>query len=365
MVDQGPTLSLTIPVIFSSISKIFMKTMWQGSMERTEMQILRALKESPKSFWELIALQDSTLSAIVATIKRLIGGGRIHFDASTKTFQLLRHGNYHPRMDLRCKSCNGKGLIVEGIFRKTLQQFTSVLAGRPAPDPNYNQGLIAFSDLALKASFMYERGDLEERAILLIGDDDLFSLYLGMLGMGQRILVLDIDKQILRFIEEKAGELGLNIETMEFDLSRSLPHHLRHAFDVFISEPPEGIKGMLTFLKRGIRSLAEGEGAGYIGITMVESSLPKWYEVQAILTRNRLVITDVLRNFSLYPEGESEWEDLYENYPMMGEIPIDVGPPNIDWYSSCLIRFEAVAKTSISRNHFYRDKDTWVTVKGV
>jgi hypothetical protein len=225
--------------------------------------------------------------------------------------------------------------------------------------------LIAFSDLALKASFMYERGDLEERTILLIGDDDLFSLYLGMLGMGQRILVLDIDKQILRFIEEKAGELGLNIETMEFDLNRSLPHHLRHAFDVFISEPPEGIKGMLTFLKRGIRSLAEEEGAGYIGITMVESSLPKWYEVQAILTRNRLVITDVLRNFSLYPEGESEWEDLYENYPMMGEIPIAVGPPNIDWYNSCLIRFEAVAKTSISRNHFYRDKDTWVTVKGV
>jgi predicted methyltransferase len=352
-------------MIFSSISKILMIPMWQVPMERIEIQILRALKESPKSFWELIVLQDSTLAAIVATIKRLIGEGRIHFDASTKTFQLLRHVKYHPRMDLKCKSCNGNGLIVEGIFRKTLQQFTSVLAGRPTPNPNYNQGLISFSDLALKASFMYERGDLEDRAILLIGDDDLFSLYLGMLGMGQRILVMDIDKQVLRFIEEKSGELGLNIQTMEFDLNRSLPHHLRHVFDVFISEPPEGIKGMLTFLRGGIRSLAQGESAGYIGITMVESSLPKWYEVQAVLTRNRLVITDVLRNFSLYPEGEGEWENLYENYPIMREIPIDVGPPNIDWYSSCLIRFEAVAKTSISRSHFYGDKDTWVTAKGL
>ena len=334
-------------------------------MERTEIQILRALKESPKSFWELVTLQDSTLSVIVATVKSLMDGGRIHFDRSTKTFQLLRNEKYHPRVDLRCKSCNGKGVIADGIFRKTLQQFTRVLAGRPGPDPNYNQGLISFPDLALKASFMYERGDLEDRTILLIGDDDLFSLYLGMLGMGQRILVLDIDKQVLRFIEEKAGELGLNIETMEFDLNQSLPHHLRHAFDVFISEPPEGIKGMLTFLKRGIRSLAEGECVGYIGITRVESSLPKWYEVQAILTRNRLVITDVLRNFSLYPEGEGEWEDLYKDYPITGKIPIDVGPPNIDWYSSCLIRFEAVAKMSISRNHFYGDKDTWVTLKGL
>jgi predicted methyltransferase len=334
-------------------------------MERTEIQILRALKESPKSFWELVTLQDSTLSVIVATIKSLMDGGRIHFDSSTKTFQLLRNEKYHPRMDLRCKSCNGKGVIVDGIFHKTLQQFTSVLARRPTPDPNYNQGLISFPDLALKASFMHERGDLEDRAILFIGDDDLFSLYLGMLGMGQRILVLDIDKQVLRFVEEKAGELGLNVETMEFDLNRSLPHHLRHAFDVFISEPPEGIKGMLTFLKRGIKSLAEGKGAGYIGITRVESSLPKWYEVQTILTRNRLVITDVLRNFSLYPEGEGEWEDLYKDYPITGEIPIDVGPPNIDWYSSCLIRFEAVAKTSISRSHFYGDRDTWVTLKGL
>jgi len=97
---------------------------------------------------------------------------------------------------------------------------------------------------------------------------------------------------------------------------------------------------------------------------LVESSLPKWYEVQTILTRNRLVITDVLRNFSLYPEGEGEWEALYKNYPIMEEIPIDVGPPNIDWYSSCTIRFEKVVKTSIARSHFYRDQDTWVTIKG-
>jgi predicted methyltransferase len=334
-------------------------------MERTEIQILRALKESPKSFWELVALQDSTLSVIATTIRSLMEGRRIHFDRSTKTFQLLRNETYHPRVDLRCKACNGKGVIVEGIFRKTLRQFISLLAGRPTPDPHYNQGLISFPDLALKASFMYERGDLEDRAILLIGDDDLFSLYLGMLGMVHRILVLDIDKQILRFIEEKARELDLNIETMEFDLNRSLPRQLHNAFDVFISEPPEGIQGMLTFLKRGIRALAEGMGAGYIGITMVESSLPKWYKVQAILTRNRFVITDVLRNFSLYPEGEGEWEDFYKDYPIMGKMPIDVGPPNIDWYRSCLIRFEAVPQTSISRNHFYGDKDTLVTLKGL
>jgi predicted methyltransferase len=334
-------------------------------MERTEIQILRALRESPKSFWELATLQDSTLSALVATIKRLMAAGRIHFQGSTKRFQLSENGGYHPRMDMRCKSCNGKGLVLKGIFRETLEQFTSLLGDRPAPDPNYNQGLISFSDLALRASFMYERGDLEDRSILVIGDDDLFSLSLAIVGMAQRVLVLDIDTRILRFIEEKAAQLCLDIETMEFDLSRSLPHRLHGAFDVFISEPPEGIRGMITFLKRGIESLREGESAGYIGITMVESSLPKWYEVQATLARNRLVVTDVLRNFSLYPEAEGEWENLYTQYPIMGEIPIDVGPPNIDWYSSCTIRFQKVGKASIGRTHFYGDKDTWVTAKGL
>jgi hypothetical protein len=347
------------------MSEKFMVPIGQGPMKRTEMQILRALRESPKTFWELAALQDSTLSALVTTIKRLMAGGTIHFHSSTKRFELLRNGNYHPRMDPRCKTCNGKGLIAGGIFRKVLRQFPSLVAGRPMPDPNYNQGLISFSDLALKASFMYERGDLEDRSILLIGDDDLFSLYLGLLGIARRIHVVDIDERILRFIEEKAGELDLNIETMKFDLSRSLPHDLHHAFDVFVSEPPEGIKGMTTFLKRGMKSLNEGEGAGYIGMTMVESSLTKWYEVQTIISRNRLVITDVLRNFCLYPEGEGEWEELYKHYPIMAEILMDVGPPNIDWYSSCTIRFEKVAGASIPRNHFYGDKDTWVTVKGL
>lgn len=334
-------------------------------MERIEIQILRALKENPKSFWELAALQDSTLSVLVETIRRLMAGGKIHFQGSTKKFRLVEDGNYRARIDLRCKSCNGKGLIVEGIFRKTLRRFTSLVTERPMPDPNYNQGLITFPDLALKASFMYERGDLEDCSILLIGDDDLFGLYLGILGMSRRILVLDIDKRILRFTEEKAGELSINIETMELDLSQPLPHPLHNAFDVFVSEPPEGIKGMITFIKRGIRSLAEGESAGYIGITMLESSLAKWYEVQATLTRNRLVITDVLRNFGLYPEGKDEWEDLYKNYPVMGEIPMDVGHPDVDWYSSCTIRFQRAAKTSISRDCFYGDKDTWVTVKGL
>jgi predicted methyltransferase len=345
--------------------KILVGSQGHGSMERIEIQILRALKESQKSFWELAALQDSTLPALVATIKRLMAESIIHFHEPTKRFQLLKTGNYHPRMDLRCGTCRGKGLIVEGIFRKTLQRFTPVLDGRPAPDPSYNQGLISHQDLALKASFMYERGDLEDRSILLIGDDDLFSLYLGLLGMARGILVLDIDRRILRFVREKAGRFGLDIETMEFDLSRSLPHHLHYAFDVFVSEPPEGIKGLTTFLKRGIKSLKKGEGTGYIGMTTVESSLPKWYEVQSIINRNRLVITDVLRNFCLYPEGEGEWENLYNQYPIMGEIPLEVGPPNTDWYSSCTIRFERTAKTSILRDQFYGDKDTWVTVKGL
>ncbi len=334
-------------------------------MKRTEIQILRALKGSPKSFWELIPLQDSPLSVFVGGLKMLMAGGRIHFDEPTKTFRLSGNGTYHPLMELRCNACSGKGLVVGEIFRETLERFVPLIAERPTPNPHYNQGLIALPDLALKASFMFERGDLEDRAILLIGDDDLFSVYLGMLEMCQRIVVLDIDKQVLRFIDEKAKGFDLHIETTEFDINRLLPRHLRHAFDVFISEPPEGIRGMLTFLKRGISSLANGGCVGYIGMTVVESSLHKWYEVQALLTRNRLVITDVLRNFSLYPEGEGEWENLYENYPIMEEISLDVGPPTVDWYSSCLIRFERVGKTAISRHRFYGDAETLVTIKGL
>jgi predicted methyltransferase len=334
-------------------------------MERTEIQIVRTLKGGHKSFWELIPLQDSTLSALINALKRLIAGGKIHFNGTTKTFRLLENGKYHPRVGLRCTSCTGKGFTAGEIFRKTLERFTILVEGRPKPDPHYNQGLIALPDLALKASFMYERGDLEDRAILLIGDDDLFSVYLGILGMCKRIVVLDIDNRILRFIDEKTKDLGLNVETVEFDINRLLPHHLHHIFDVFVSEPPEGIKGMLTFLKKGIRSLANGESAGYVGISMVESSLPKWYEVQAILTRNRLVITDVLRNFSLYPEGDREWDDLYESYPILEEISLDVGPPTFDWYSSCLIRFERVAKTIFPQDGFYGDTETLVTIKGL
>jgi len=330
-------------------------------MERTAYQIVRALQKRPLSFWELIRLQDSTLAEFTHTIAHLLSGELIEFDSKSQRFFLRRSAEIRSRDNDSCPTCQGKGITLDGLFRQTLTRYLEITKDRPPPVFEYNQGIIDPNDLALKSAFMDQRGDLEGRSILLIGDDDLFSIYLALLGLGSTVTVLEIDDRLIRYIEEKVGVHNLTITTRRYDVNAPLPHELCATCDAFVTEPPEGLKGMLLFLERAAEAL-KTQGAGYFGVTTLESSLGKWLVIQRFLMEKGLVITDLLRNFSLYPEAGDPIED-YEEFPISQEFPVSPGSPDVDYFRSSLIRVEKTEPEARRENKgFYTDEDTWVTV---
>lgn len=330
-------------------------------MERTKYQILRALEKRPMSFWELIRCQDSTLSEMTRTIGLMLAENQIIFDQKSRKFSLEKPSGILPQDNGFCPTCQGKGIILDDRFEEALERFLKVTTDRPPPIFEYNQGIIHPRDLALKSAFMYHRGDLESRSILLIGDDDLFSIFLALLGFVRTLTVLEIDDRLIRYINEKAESNGLAITARRYDVKAPLPHDLWAACDAFVTEPPEGLKGMLLFLGRAIDALGI-RGGGYFGLTTLESSLPKWLAIQKFLIEKEMVITDLLRNFSLYPEVGDPVED-YEKFPISKEFPVAPGPPDVDYFRSSLIRIERTDLGTIEENKgFYTDEDTSVTV---
>ncbi|MEM1538901.1 MAG: bis-aminopropyl spermidine synthase family protein [Candidatus Bathyarchaeia archaeon] len=316
-------------------------------MERLEAKILRELAFSRKNFWELLEKTNSPLKDFVATLKRLHEEGLIAADE--KGFYITEIGKtkINPRsMDFEgkiCQSCLGKRILPEAKFKEVLEKFRRIAKKRPSPSLNFFQGYMLEQDVVARVALMHNYGDLDGKAIVLVGDDDLLSVALALTSLPSRITVLDVDKRLGDFLGTVNKYYGFNIEFFKYNVAEPLPKELRGKFDVFSSEPLETVSGLKAFIMRGVSCLKEN-GVGYFGLTRYEASLKKWLAVQKLLANMNCVITDIIQGFSVYPMdyGRINYEEFAYN------LGFNVGRnPGINWYKSALLRFEVLGMAKL------------------
>ena len=111
-------------------------------------------------------------------------------------------------------------------------------------------------------------------------------------------------------------------------------------YDTFVTDPVETIPGITLFLSRAASTL-KSKGAGYFGLTHIEASLPKWAKIERILLDMNFVLTDMIRDFNVYPMADNLEisEDYYQLKDMVEQF---TGYKKIDadFYRSTLIRIE-------------------------
>jgi predicted methyltransferase len=334
-----------------------------SEVNRIKKQILRHLVKNPATFWELINYQDSHIVNFLQAVKELIQEGTLRYEKPY--FYLNKDLNITPYHNPGCLICSP--FSKDPYWKNILDEFLKITKDRPLPTSDFDQGFIRPEDTLKRTAFIYERGDLENTEIFILGDDDLISLSMALTKLPKRIVVVEIDERINKFIREKAEEIGFkNIEVYNYNVIDSLPEELHKKFDVFVTDPVETQKGLKLFISRCISSL-KGEGsAGYMGFTHREASLKKWHDFQKFLIESGFVITDILRDFTIYPEEENQWEDFYRTYRIMKEF--DLNLPTVDWYKSCLVRFEVVEGPKIldievpkNLEELYFDEESWAT----
>ncbi|HBT20801.1 MAG TPA: putative methyltransferase [Peptococcaceae bacterium] len=313
---------------------------------RDAVRVLSAI-QAASDFWEVIRLSHVPMRFLCDLCIQLIDGGLV--DASDGKLKLTDKGKdlvsaleIAPIKEGICEACEGRGIDISKFYGSLGEKFSEICKDRPEAIQDYDQGYVTEATSLACVSFAWQRGDIEGKEIIILGDDDLKSIAAALTGAPKRVLALDIDERLINFINEVAEREGLkNLKAVRHDLREPLRDEWLKSFDTFMCDPPESIVGLKAFVGRGLVCLKGPGSAGYFGLTHVEASMSKWAKVQRFLLDKGAVITDLRDDFSSYVN----WNYMKE-MRSWSWLPTKVLPNHL-WYSSALYRLELLREVEV------------------
>jgi len=189
-----------------------------------------------------------------------------------------------------CPTCAGRRIVVDPTrWADVLARLEEVHHANPIVNTTLDQSHGTPETALRRALAMYHEGALEGREVLILGDDDLVSVAIGLLGClkdnprqpeaegtrgpgkkgpahkrteirPQRLVVLDVDERFLEHIAAAGQRHGFPVETVPHDLRAPLPEMLRAAFDTVETDPSYTLPGLRLFLSRAMEALRPGSG---------------------------------------------------------------------------------------------------------
>lgn len=333
-----------------------------------ELQLLRLINSGVTSPYHLIPFQDGTLPQFYEAMLGIQKHGWAN-SADDAQLSLTESGKAVVQKwtsdvsDLTCQTCIGRGYALTPKQKTLLDKYSSILKDRPKSAIEYDQTPITEVDMLVRVGFMDQRGDIANKSILCMGDADLISIAIGLLGIAKEVVVIDVDARVIDFVNKVGKEHNLNIRAQRFDVRNGFPAELKDKFDVFVTDPVETLEGIKLFLSHGTVSL-KGEGSVcYFGLTTLEAGTKKWHHIQRMLLDMNYSITDIRRNFNEY--DNTDFNDCWPIGVKLGENKDD-----FRWYWTAFLRCEAIDKPvplvdvdtprEISME-IYRDDEAWAT----
>ncbi len=191
-----------------------------------------------------------------------------------------------------------------------LKNFEDYIKNRPIPKFDLDQAHANFETLIKRTLYLLKQGDLEGRKLIFLGDDDVVSLLVGLTGLAEEIMVLDIDQRILDFLMEAKKEFSLkNFNTICHDLRDPCPPAITNKYDVVIMDPPYTDPALRLFLKRAKEVLTTSIKINNEEIVLTGKKLllcfgnkpPKEsLEIQASILDHGFEIKEIIPNFNRY-----------------------------------------------------------------
>jgi len=306
---------------------------------RSILNVLEALTKT-NNIWELVAISHEPFICVIEILKEL---EKRKLVSITNVISLTNRGReilstyMYCKKDYRCDKCSGRGILFNLLPEDVIKEYMKIVMNRPRPIQEFDQGFVTEDTALSRIAIMDQYGDVRGRDIFIIGDDDLISVALGLTNWPKKIVVLEIDERLVSYISKISNEYGLNIEILKRDASEPLPNYLVSKFDTFFTDPPEPLEAIKLFVGRGIMALRKEKSAGYISLTLIDSSIDKWREIQKMfLTQFNVVITDIIRDFNRY----QNW-DYITDMKIWKLLPVKQKPESI-WYTSSLFRIEVL-----------------------
>ncbi len=174
------------------------------------------------------------------------------------------------------------------------------------PKREFDQFFATEETSVSKALIIKNKGLVTGKHLLLLGDDDLVSIVLALIGEPYaEITVFDIDTDILNAIEKISADLNLkNIRTRQIDFRKDLKSSDMNKFDVIVTDPPYTRNGISLFLNTATKLL---KSSGYVYLYYGNSykSPEKTLKIQEVISKYNFVIEDKIDKFARYYGAES------------------------------------------------------------
>lgn len=99
--------------------------------------------------------------------------------------------------------------------------------------------------------------DLAGAHLLCMGDHDLSSLAISALVPELAVTVVDVDEELLEFIEGRAVQRGYSVRCWYADFRFGIPGNVTASAHVVLTDPPYTPEGVQLFLGRGLQGLRD------------------------------------------------------------------------------------------------------------
>jgi N4-bis(aminopropyl)spermidine synthase len=214
----------------------------------------------------------------------------------------------------KCPMCKSRSVYISPRYDEIFDILNPIFSHRPSVDTTFDQSKNTVETAIQRAGYFYDKGALEGKRILFIGDDDFTSVSVGLLSktffpneditlIPRSISVLDIDTRILSEIKDVFSNNSLPIQIIIQDLREPIPAEFIHQFDTIITDPPYSINGLKLFLSRAISFLDTGINQD-IFLSFAHRSPSQTLEMQSILADLGLAIIEIIPRFNKYEGAE-------------------------------------------------------------
>jgi predicted methyltransferase len=208
-------------------------------------------------------------------------------------------------LDATCRTCDGRELVIPDVLDEAVPRLRALMEAGPAADMAIDQSHCTAETKVRRVLALLTAGALPGGSLLLIGDDDLVSLAVAVVGdvlgapIVERVTVVDISPEILDYIQKVSAGLGTRVETVRHDLRLPLPAELHRQHDVAMTDPPYTPEGARLFLSRAVEGLRPGP-AHSVFFSFGGKSPDEMLEVQREIMALGLVTNGYIRNFNEY-----------------------------------------------------------------
>lgn len=208
-------------------------------------------------------------------------------------------------IDPACDCCHGYGVVIPPALADLTGELDELIRQAPAADLTLDQSHCTAETKLRRVLLLLRYGLLPTAGLLVVGDDDLMGITMAMVGarLGQplvrRLGIVDVDTDLLDFIEERLGDLDTRAELVEQDLREPLDRRLVGGFELAMTDPPYTVEGAELFLSRAVAGLRPGPGRA-VAFSFGPKGPDETLAVQEAITGLGLAVQASHRGFNEY-----------------------------------------------------------------